>query len=58
MTEHRIEVMGRWHNDGTAGVSVWCATCEVTLIEGDEFGDVLTPQQIADAVSEHRPGDV
>lgn len=51
--DHRIEVRGRWHNDNTAGVSVWCETCDVSVIDSDDHGDVLTPEQIALAVAEH-----
>lgn len=51
---HHIEVVGRWHNDSTAGVYVWCNTCDSQLLEGDDYGDRLTPEQIADAVAAHR----
>ena len=50
---HEITVEGVWHNDSTAGVFVWCDTCGDSILEGDEFGDRLTPDQINEAVAAH-----
>ena len=52
--QHEVTVEGQWHNDNTAGVFVWCNTCNWILLEGDDFGDRLTPDQIIRAVLAHQ----
>ena len=54
--DHIIYVRGDWHNDDTAGVYVWCETCDVLVIKGDDFDDVLTPEQISTALERHVSG--
>ena len=45
---------GVWHNDDTAGVYVWCETCDVEVLGVDDDVDVLTVEQIVSAVERHR----
>ena len=48
--EHSIIVGGVWHNDSTAGVAVYCNTCNTEILYAAEE---LTPTQIAEAVAAH-----
>lgn len=50
---HDIRVRGQWFNDETAGVYIWCRTCDNEVLNGEPFGDQLSPAQIAEAVVDH-----
>lgn len=52
MADHEVVVLGVWHNDSTAGLEVYCRTCEVEL-RYEESDDGLTLEEITEVIAEH-----